>query len=103
VSPENERLAQALADVATIGILQQRSAQRGTMLAEHLQRALNSRVVIEQAKGVLAERNGMSIEAAFDSLRLYSRDHNIKLTNLAVAVVHQNFNPAFRPGRSSAT
>jgi AmiR/NasT family two-component response regulator len=103
VSPEDQRLAQALADVATIGILQQRSAQRSTMLAEHLQRALNSRVVIEQAKGVLAERNGMSMEAAFGSLRLYSRDHNIKLTNLAVAVVHQNFNPAFRAGRPSAT
>ena len=99
VSPEDQRLAQALADVATIGILQQRSAQRTTMLAEHLQRALNSRVVIEQAKGVLAERNAMSMEAAFDSLRLYARDHNIKLTNLAVAVVHRNFNPAFRPGR----
>jgi hypothetical protein len=52
-----------------------------------------------QAKGVLAERNAMSMEAAFDSLRLYARDHNIKLTNLAVAVVHRNFNPAFRPGR----
>jgi len=103
VSPEDQRLAQALADVATIGILQQRSAQRTTMLAEHLQRALNSRVVIEQAKGVLAERNGMSMEAAFDALRLYSRDHNIKLTNLAVTVVHQNFNPMFRPGRPSAT
>ena len=99
VSPEDQRLAQALADVATIGILQQRSAQRTTMLAEHLQRALNSRVVIEQAKGVLAERNAMSMAAAFDALRLYSRDHNIKLTNLAVTVVHQNFNPVFRPGR----
>ena len=103
VSPENQRLAQALADVATIGILQQRSAQRTTMLAGHLQRALNSRVVIEQAKGVLAERNGMSMEAAFDALRLYSRDHNIKLTNLAVAVVHQNLDPVFRPGRPCAT
>jgi GAF domain-containing protein len=103
VSPENQRLAQALADVATIGILQQRSAQRTTVLAEHLQRALNSRVVIEQAKGVLAERNAMSMEAAFDALRLYSRDHNIKLTNLAVAVVHQNLNPVFRPARPGAT
>ena len=103
VSPEDQRLAQALADVATIGILQQRSAQRTTMLAEHLQRALNSRVVIEQAKGVLAERNGMSMEAAFGALRMYSRDHNIKLTNLAVTVVHQNFNPVFRPGRPEAT
>jgi AmiR/NasT family two-component response regulator len=73
------------------------------MLAEHLQRALNSRVVIEQAKGVLAERNAMSMEAAFEALRLYSRDHNIKLTNLAVAVVHQNLNPVFRSARPGAT
>ncbi len=99
VSPDDQRLAQALADVATIGILQQRSAHRSTMLAEHLQRALNSRIVIEQAKGVLAERNGMSMVAAFASLRGYARDQNIKLTDLAFAVVHHDFNPAFPKGR----
>ena len=88
---DDQQLAQALADVATIGILQQRSAQRSTALVEHLQRALNSRVVIEQAKGVLAERNGMSMAEAFNSLRLYARDHNIKLTDLAYAVVHNDF------------
>ena len=98
VAPDDQRLAQALADVATIGILQQRSAQRSNLLAEHLQRALNSRVVIEQAKGVLAERNGMSMDAAFDSLRLYARDQNLKLTDLAVAIVHHDFNPAVRKG-----
>lgn len=103
VSPQDQRLAQALADVATIGILQQRSAQRSNILAEHLQRALNSRVVLEQAKGVLAERNGMSMEQAFDGLRLCARDQNIKLTELAVAVVHHGFNPLFPPGRPSAT
>ncbi|MGD0245896.1 MAG: GAF and ANTAR domain-containing protein [Streptosporangiaceae bacterium] len=98
VAPDDQRLAQALADVATIGILQQRSAQRSNLLAEHLQRALNSRVVIEQAKGVLAERNGMSMDAAFDSLRSYARDQNLKLTDLAVAIVHHDFNPAVRKG-----
>ncbi len=99
VSPDDQQLAQALADVATIGILQQRSAHRSTMLAEHLQRALNSRIVIEQAKGVLAERNGTSMVAAFASLRLYARDQNIKLTDLAFAVVHHDFNPTFPKGR----
>jgi GAF domain-containing protein len=103
VPPDDQQLAQALADVATIGILQQRSFHRSTMLTEHLQRALSSRVVVEQAKGVLAERNGMSMEAAFDSLRQYARDQNIKLTDLAVAIVHQDFNPAFRPRRPPAT
>jgi len=68
-----------------------------------MQRALNSRIAIEQAKGVLAERNRMSMDEAFGALRRYSRDHNIKLTELAVAVVHQNFNPGFRPSRPTVT
>ena len=96
VTPDDQRLAQALADVATTGILQQRTVQRSSLLAEHLQRALCSRVVIEQAKGVLAERNKMSMEVAFDSLRLYARDQDLKLTDLAVAIVHHDFNPALR-------
>jgi GAF domain-containing protein len=103
VPPDDQRLAQALADVATIGILQQRSAHRGTMLAEHLQRALNSRVIIEQAKGVLAERNAVSMEVAFDSLRLYARDQNIKLTDLALTVVRNDFNPTFLKNRPPVT
>jgi hypothetical protein len=100
VAPDDQRLAQALADVATTGILQQHSVQRGTLLAEHLQRALSSRVVIEQAKGVLAERNGMSMDVAFDSLQWYARDQDLKLTDLAVAIVHHDFNPALRDGPS---
>jgi hypothetical protein len=103
VAPDDQRLAQALADVATTGILQQRAARSGIPLAEHLQRALSSRVVIEQAKGVLAERNGMSAEVAFDSLRLYARDQNLKLTDLAVAIVHHDFNPALRNGPPPVT
>jgi GAF domain-containing protein len=89
----DQRLAQALADVATIGILQQRSAHRSAMLAEHLQRALNSRVIVEQAKGVLAERHAQSMDVAFDTLRTHARDHNIKLTELAIAIVHGDFDP----------
>lgn len=89
-----QRLAQALADVATIGILQQRSAHRSAMLAEQLQAALDSRVVIEQAKGVLAERNRVGIDEAFAALRQHARNHNLKLTALALAVIRGDVDPA---------
>jgi transcriptional regulator with GAF, ATPase, and Fis domain len=85
--PEESVLAQALADVATIGILQQRSAHRSAMLAEQLQHALNSRILIEQAKGVLAERHTVSMEMAFAMLRRTARDGNLKLTSVAQGVV----------------
>jgi GAF domain-containing protein len=83
----DRRLAQALADVATIGILHRRSAHRSTMVAEQLQHALNSRIVIEQAKGVLAERSNMTMQSAFEVLRRHARNHNLKLTDVALAVV----------------
>jgi GAF domain-containing protein len=94
VSADNRRLAQALADVATIGILQRRSVHRSTMVAEQLQHALNSRVAIEQAKGVLAERNSMTMDAAFSALRRHARNHNLKLTDVAVTVVRGELDPA---------
>ena len=87
IEAAERQLAQALADVATIGILQNRTAHRTSMLAEQLQHALNSRVVIEQAKGVLAERHGLTMAQAFDALRKHSRDHNKKLTEHALAIV----------------
>jgi GAF domain-containing protein len=94
ISPQARRLAQALADVATIGILQQRSAQRSSMLAEQLQHALDSRVVIEQAKGVLAERNNLSMDAAFHALRSYARARRRNLTQVALDVVHAVIDPS---------
>lgn len=87
MSEGNRRLAQALADVATIGILQQRTAHRNTILAEQLQHALNSRVVIEQAKGIIAERAGVDMPAAYARLRQHARSHNLKISEVARSVV----------------
>lgn len=84
-------LGQALADVATIGILQERAIRRGEILAEQLQTALNSRVIIEQAKGVLAERGNLSMDAAFARLRGHARSHNQPLSQLARQIVDGSF------------
>jgi GAF domain-containing protein len=83
---ETIELGQALADVATIGILHERAIRRQEVVTEQLQIALNSRIVIEQAKGVLAERHQLSIDEAFTTLRRYARVNNLKLADVARAV-----------------
>jgi GAF domain-containing protein len=81
------RLGQALADVATIGLLQQRAIHRRDAITEQLQTALNSRVLIEQAKGVLAERLQTGVDDAFTILRDAARSQNRRLSELAQAIV----------------
>jgi hypothetical protein len=81
--PADLRLGQALADVATIGLLQERNVRRSDAVAEQLQGALNSRVVIEQAKGKLAERLGIDPDQAFTMLRDSARNSNQRLTDVA--------------------
>lgn len=81
--------AQALADVATIGLLQHRAAEEHRLLAEQLQYALHSRVAVEQAKGVLAEHTGLDMDGAFTALRQYARNHNLGLVDVAHAVVER--------------
>jgi GAF domain-containing protein len=93
-------VAQALADVATIGILHQRVLARGAMVNSQLQTALNSRIVIEQAKGVLAERQGLDMEQAFIQLRSMARNNNRHLSDTARAVI-ENASGAFPIGGDS--
>ena len=85
--PADIALGQALADVATIGILQERAIRRGEVVNEQLQTALNSRVIIEQAKGVLAQSSGLTMDTAFDRLRRYARNQNLRLSEVARRVV----------------
>jgi GAF domain-containing protein len=79
--------AQALTDVATIAILQHRAAHDAQVLNEQLNNALNSRVVIEQAKGVVAERRSLDMDKAFEALRHHARNHNLRLADVAQGVV----------------
>ena len=81
------RIGQALADVATIGLLQQRAIRRRDDLTEQLQTALNSRILIEQAKGVLAERHHLDLDTAFTLLRSGARSRSRRLSDLAQAIV----------------
>jgi transcriptional regulator with GAF, ATPase, and Fis domain len=81
------RIGQALADVATIGLLHQQSVRRRETLAEQLQTALNSRVAIEQAKGKLAERLSLDMDQAFSMLRAHARSSNQRLTDVARAFI----------------
>lgn len=90
MSERDAHLAQALADVATIGLLQERAVRHATDLSEQLQRALNSRVVIEQAKGVVAERATVDMDTAFSWLRGYARENNRRLAEVAGAVVERS-------------
>jgi AmiR/NasT family two-component response regulator len=90
LTDDDVRTGQALADVATIGILSQRSVAQAELVAAQLQNALNSRIVIEQAKGVLAERRGISVDEAFALLRDHARHHNLRLSDLARDVAERS-------------
>jgi GAF domain-containing protein len=79
--------AQAMADVATIAILQHRATIEAQVLNDQLNHALQSRVVIEQAKGMLAERTSVDLEQAFVRLRTHARNHNLRLVDVAQDVI----------------
>jgi GAF domain-containing protein len=87
LSDDDVTAAQAFADVATIAILQHRAAAAAQAVIQELHHALNSRVLIEQAKGVLAERAGTDVENAFGLMRRYARNNNLLLINVAQGVI----------------
>jgi GAF domain-containing protein len=81
-------LAQALADVASIAIMQDQAARNAAEREARLQHALNSRIAIEQAKGMLAEHGAVDMNEAFDRLRRFARHHNRRLTEVADSLVN---------------
>ncbi|TFB90183.1 ANTAR domain-containing protein [Cryobacterium algoricola] len=84
---EDLRTVQALADTATIGILQERAIRESDIARAQLQHALNSRIVIEQAKGVIAFMHNVDMNEAFTMLRGHARNHSRPLVEVAAAVV----------------
>jgi GAF domain-containing protein len=87
LNPQDIAVAQALADVATIGILQERSIRSANLLSEQLQHALDSRILIEQAKGVIAASTDLNMSEAFAALRAYARSRNRTLRDVAEDVI----------------
>ncbi len=86
--------AQALADVATIAILQHRATHEAQVLNDQLSHALNSRIVIEQAKGMVAERANLNMEQAFITLRDHARRNNLRLVDVAHGVIDGTLDPS---------
>jgi GAF domain-containing protein len=99
-------VARAFSDLAAVSIIQHRASIEAQRLNEQLSAALTSRVVIEQAKGVISERASTDLAEAFSRLRNYARNHNLRLTDVAAAAVDGTLDPlawappATRPGTS---
>jgi GAF domain-containing protein len=96
LSPSDVAVAQALAHGATLALLQNQATLDSQRLTGQLQRALNSRVTIEQAKGVISELARVGTDEAFNRLRSFARDHNAKLTDVAIALVQRTLPEADR-------
>ena len=86
-------VAQAMADIATIGILQERVIRDRGAFASQLESALESRVVIEQAKGIVAERNRINVDDAFNLIRRFTRTHNHLLSETARRIIDGTLAP----------
>jgi GAF domain-containing protein len=87
LSERDVPLGQGMADIAAVALIQERAMRETRGVVQQLQGALNSRVVIEQAKGVLAERGSVSVDVAFVSIRRYARHHDRRLSDVARDVI----------------
>jgi AmiR/NasT family two-component response regulator len=87
LSDDDVIVAQALADIATIAILQHQTSLNAKMLNDQLSLALNSRIIIEQAKGMISQASDCDMDVAFSRLRAHARNHNLRLTDVSVSVV----------------
>jgi GAF domain-containing protein len=101
LSDEERRVARALSDIATIGLMQERAIRRAEELTEQLQFALNSRVVIEQAKGIVARTLDIGVDEAFEMLRRFARSRRQRLTDVALEIVDNRsaVNDLIKPNR----
>jgi GAF domain-containing protein len=86
-------VAQGMADIAAVALMQERAVRESHSIVEELQGALTSRVIIEQAKGVLAEHGNVNVDEAFIRLRGYARSHNLRLADVARDLVEQRLDP----------
>ena len=93
-APDDLVAAQAVADIATISILQFRVTAESELLAEQLRQALDTRLVIEQAKGIVAAVAGLEIDDAFERMRTYARSHKQLVSDVAAALVAQDLDAA---------
>lgn len=96
LSEADLRVGQAMADVATVSLIHERTIAASELLATQLQTALTSRVQLEQAKGVLAERVGLRMDEAFEVMRSYARGHNRKLTDVAGQIIEGTLDEVLR-------
>jgi GAF domain-containing protein len=103
MGPADIEVAQAFSDVATIAILQHRAAHEAQVINEQLTHALNSRVVIEQAKGMVSERLNLDMQEAFAVLRTHARNHNLRLVDVAEAVIGGTLSTAALTGGDTSS
>lgn len=103
MTADDRQVARAFADMATIGLLQERVIATRDVLAEQLQSALNSRVLLEQAKGVLAERTGLGMEQAFLAMRSHARSTGQRLGVVAEQIITGSLDVTALASRATPT